>query len=253
MTWCQALNFSYDGKKSVDYGIINVNYSTGLYEETFLPERNIIETKVRENKKPYFQGLEYSPLTLKLKFAFTDTWNDNKIREIARWLGNQEYYKPLYFDNDINRIFYCIYVGEPKIIHNGLKQGYLEIEMRCDSPYSYSSFYTSELYTSPAQIKITNGGDTSIYPEISITKIGAGDLSIVNQTNGNQEFKFTSLVDAESLYVDCENEYIETDLSGTYRYDNFNNNYLELVTGENTLNITGDCSIQFRYRFKLFQ
>jgi phage-related protein len=253
LSYSEALYFSYAGEKSIDHGIINVSFSTGLYEESFLPERNIIETTTKWSKKPYFQGLEYIPLTIKLRFAFQDAWDDEKIREVARWLGNKEYYQPLFFDTDINRIFYCMYVGSPTLLHNGLKQGYIELEMRCDSPYSYSPIYVSEVYSSPSQIIFDNEGDTSIYPEISITKNGDGDLSIVNQTNGGQEFTFVSLVDGENLYVDCENEYIETDLSTTYRYANFNDNYLELVTGRNVLNVVGDCDIQFRYRFKRLQ
>ena len=253
MSFRDATYFSYAGKKSIDLGIINVSFSSGLYEESFLPERSIIETKIRGNKKPYFQELDYAPLSIKLRFSFLDTWDDNKIREIARWLGNQEYYQPLYFDTNIDRIFYCMYVGEATLFHNGLKEGYVELEMRCDSPYSYSPVYASEVYSSPAQIIFENKGDVSIYPEISIIKNGDGDLSIINQTNEGKEFKFTSLVNGENLYVNCENEYIKTDLSTTYRYSNFNDNYLELVTGENILNITGDCDLQFVYRYKLLQ
>jgi phage-related protein len=252
MSYSESLDFSYAGENSTDYGIINVNYSTGLYEETFLPSRGIKEIQVSGRKKPYFQELEYSPLSLKLSFAI-QSWTEDSIRSIARWLGSQEYYKPLYFSNNTNRIFYCLYNGNVDILHNGLKQGIINIEMRCDSPYSYSPVYTSQIYSSPSSITFTNNGDVSLYPEISIEKVGDGNLSIVNQTNGNQEFKFTSLLNNEKLYIDCESEYIETDLSNTYRYSNFNDKYLELVRGNNVLNITGGCNLRFRYQFKTLQ
>ena len=72
----------------------------------------------------------------------------------------------------------------------------------------------------------------------------------------------TGLISDENVYIDCEKEFIESDLSETYRYDVFNDNYLELVVNEiideenietNTLNIKGKCKIKFKYQYKYLQ
>jgi phage-related protein len=260
MTIRESLYFTYAGISSTTYGITNVSISTGLYEEPFLSSRSIREQKIRGNDKPYFQEIEGSPLQISITFAFDDVWDDAKIREVARWLGSQTYYQPLHFSENPNRIFYCLAVDDSSLIHNGLKQGYVQMTMRCDSPYSYSPTYTSQLYDYSANVaggtklEFTNEGDLPLKPEIWITKVGVGDVSIFNESNGNIEFKFTSLDDTEMVYVDNENEYIESDkVPITYRYSNFNNNYLKLFRGKSVLNIVGNCKIQLRYKYRTLQ
>jgi len=98
-----------------------------------------------------------------------------------------------------------------------------------------------------------NHGDLPCKPEIWIEKIGNGDLSIINRSNHNQEFTFVNILDKEVLYIDCEREHIETDVNMRYRYDNFNNQYLELVTGNNVLEFKGQFKVMFRYQFKTLQ
>ncbi|MGG1444809.1 hypothetical protein ABE354_22675 [Brevibacillus laterosporus] len=98
-----------------------------------------------------------------------------------------------------------------------------------------------------------NNGDIPCKPEIWIEKIGDGDFSIINKSNKNLEFSFKDIKDKENLYIDCEREYIETDIYNVYRYDNFNNQYLELVRGRNILEFKGSFKVRFRYEFKTIQ
>lgn len=258
MAIMESINFSYAGKYSSDFGIYNVSMSSGLYEETFMGSRSISETKVVGSSKPIFHRIEQEPLKFKLTFAFKDTWDDKLIREVARWL-NQSYYKPLFFSEQPDRIFYCLPVDDISLIHNGLKQGYLSITMRCDSHYSYTPIVKSPVYDfsrteQEKVITINNYGDLVCKPEVFVTKIGNGDITIRNLSNLGEEFKFTGLLDGESLYIDCDREHIETSLVNTYRYDNFNNKYIRLP--ENTecyLEVEGSAQIQFRYQLKVLQ
>lgn len=254
MTIRESLYFSYAGIKSTDYKLLNVNQNGGLFEETFLPTRSIIEEKVQGRDNPYFFGFDYSPLQFSVSFAFEDTWDDDRIRKVCSWL-KQPYYQPLFFSNDINRIFYCVVVDDSQIIHNGMKQGYLNLTFRCNSPYTYTPTTLSPTYdysvnTSGTDLTFINLGSEPCQPDIWIQKIGNGDISIVNLSDGGREFKFTGLVDQEELNVDCENQDIETNLSGTYRYNNFNNKFLTFPPGTNYLKVYGNCKLQFRYRFK---
>jgi predicted phage tail component-like protein len=385
-----SLFFNFDGIDSNEMGIYNVNINNGMLEESFIPNRSIRETKVKGNHKPYFHGVEYEPLELELTFAFDGSWDISKVRQVARWLC-QDSYKPLYFSENPNRIYYVIANDDSQLIHNGLMQGYLTIKMRCDSPFSYSQEYLSVTYdfssnpiikiedtqldfssgtltnlvaTTTGELELskdslgayistgvrispeidltkaysygyinstiswtsliptstsilietsvdngltwqeaTNGqsiknlflgkdlkytkvlvrqtlstsnttvtpqissisieikvgilfenyGDTNISPELWIYKVGIGDVSLINHTKSMEVFKFSGLVDAETVYIDNENEQIETDIVDTYRYNNFNNQYLDLITGLNILEVVGNGKFRFRTRFKTLQ
>jgi phage-related protein len=256
----ESLWFSYAGEYSYDYGIMNVNVSSsGMMSEPFGASRKVNEVKIKGNDKPYFQNIEYEPLEFDLELAFSDIYDSEKIRRVARWLCGQTYYKPMFFQENLDRVFYCLAIGEPELVHTGASQGYIKITMHCDSPYSYTPIQLGTEYNLSSngaggtQITFANNGDVACHPEIWITKVNNGDVRIVNNTNGGKEFKFTGLLNNEVVYVDNEMQHIETSLANTYRYSNFNNNYLEMVRGNNILMVYGTCKIQFRYYFKLIQ
>jgi|SRR6185312_10207169 len=137
----ESIYFMYDGESSKDYGVFIGSTNSGLFEEAFLPNRRIIEKSIAGREKPYFQGVEQDPLSFSLSFVLEDWHDRDNLRSIARWLF-QPYYKPLVFDSNPSRIFYAIVEGNSSLFHNGIKEGYVELNIRCDSPYGYSPEYT---------------------------------------------------------------------------------------------------------------
>lgn len=57
----EGIEFYYDGIRSTDMGLSNVQITSGLFSETFIADREIDEVTVRGNDKPYFQGVKRSP------------------------------------------------------------------------------------------------------------------------------------------------------------------------------------------------
>lgn len=102
-------------------------------------------------------------------------------------------------------------------------------------------------------IYYNNIGDLNIQPEIEIKKIGNGDISLTNISNNNEVFKFINLIDGEIVHVNNETKQIINNLTGTsqYRYNNFNDNYLDIPIGVNIFKISGNAQIQFRSQFKI--
>jgi phage-related protein len=253
----ESLYFSYAGRPSTDFGIINVSVSSGMFEETFVASRTINETSIRGRGKPYFHGIDHEPIEFDLSFAFADKYDSRKIREVARWLM-QDYYQPLYFSENEGRIFYCMPTGDSTLIHNGLNQGYLKIRMRCDSSYSYSPVYTEPTYDysingiDGTSFEFTNLGDVDCYPEIWIEKVGLGSISISNETLGTS-FSFDELLDGETIYINNEREEVVTDLLNQYRFNDFNGKFLKTKLGTNIINVKGNCKITIRYQFKTLQ
>lgn len=50
----EGVNFYYDGIYSVDMGVLNCKIDGGMFEEAFLPSREIREVSVNGRNKPYF-------------------------------------------------------------------------------------------------------------------------------------------------------------------------------------------------------
>src|SRR5699024_3465832 len=100
-----------------------------------------------------------------------------------------------------------------------------------------------------ATLTIGNRGHFNTYPKIWIEKIYDGDIVIYNTTNNNQEFRLKNIEIGEKIFVDCKKEIIETNLQDVYHYDNFNDNYIELIYGENILKITNNIKIQFAFKY----
>lgn len=256
-----SLYFTYNGKTSDEMGLINVNVgSNNSFEESFLPNRKIIEQTIRGNPSPYFIDVQYEPLVVPVSFAFLDYYDSDSIRSVARWLLT-DYYAPLSFSDNYDRIFYAMVVDDSKLIHNGLKEGYLQLSFRCNSPYAFTPVYESSIYdyssntVGGTDYTFVNVGDLACKPTITIQIISGGTFTITNNSNSGQKLSFTGLSDNETLTIDCEAETIETDIPATYRYGNMSSDseFLSMLYGNNYLNIKGNVKIQWKWQSPLLQ
>ncbi len=249
----ESEHFFFNGRKSTDFGIINVSIGTGAYEELIASGKTISETYPRYAFKPYFHGVQKEPKEFELTFYFTETWNDRLIDEVLMWLNTDEYHK-LYFSADIDRVFYAMQTNGISLIHNGLKDGYVTLTMRCDSAYSYGHRITTPVYNmvkKPNQIiELKNYGHYKVNPDIWIKKISQGDITISNLSNKNISTIFTDIEMDEVLSVNGQTEIIKsTNKEKEHRYDDFNDIYLELVYGINRLKISNNVEIKFNYQY----
>lgn len=251
-----SIHFYYNGRHSSELGVCMVSLNGGLHQTNYLPNKKILSEKIAGNNIPYVFGSDYDPLEFRLVLACVDGeyWTDRKRREVARWLDTSTF-EEFYTDNEPDLFYYFQYQGLVELTHNGMGDGYIEVTMLNDSPYARSPTqerrYELTNITSPTLIEFDNAGDDIIYPEVWIYNINAGNFQIRNLSNGGKDFKFINIANGETIYVDNEHHHIATDIPLTYRYDNFNNNYLELVRGINRLEITGACSLTFRYQYHI--
>lgn len=247
------IRFNFDGKWSSDFGLVHVVLDSGMYEETLSANRSIVEGDVSGRNKPNFYRVNETPLEFEMNIAFEKKFTNEDIDKVIRWLY-VDYYKPLYFEGEEGRVFYCMPVGNSLITHNGLKEGFITITMRCDSSNKYSPVFMSPTYNisdgESKSIDLYNDGHFTIYPEISIKKIGNGNITIVSVTDGGKIFEIRDLTNTEDIYINCEKEIIDTDIIGVNRYNNILGEYPKLTYGRNTFEIEGSCEIQFRYQLK---
>lgn len=246
----QSTNFTFDGISSEDMGVHAIQTGNGLFKETFLPQRVIVETRIGGRDKPYHQRVELLPLSFNLNI-FIEEWKQrDNLRQIARWL-NQDYYKPFFFNDNPDRIAYAMVDGSSSLYHNGMREGYVTLNIKCNSPYTYSPLQTHELSTSESDsYQIFNEGDLSVKPVIWITKTKSdGGISIVNSTT-DQIMALNNLKKDEEIFIDFENYQIESSLEslGVYRHDDHNDVWLELAMNENSLKLTGDFEAKIEYQ-----
>ncbi len=117
-------------------------------------------------------------------------------------------------------------------------------------PYFQSISINLEPYTLAENI-----GDTVTKPKLWLTKKNSrGDIRLVNKMTG-QEIIFKDIHLNEQIFIDCENEDIVSSFqnSGIYRFDSHNDEWLELLAGENYLKGYGDFDLDLRYTGKLLQ
>lgn len=254
----ESIDFHYDGISSKMMGLMNVTMDSGLFEEIFLPSRSIEKEKPKGSIKSYHQNIEYSDIKIPLTFLMPDRYTMEQEREIKQWLF-QPYYKEFYFDLYPDKIFYLMYNGDISIHHNGLGQGYITLEMESNSGFAYSPVYnpykiTVDNLVDGYKYYFDNQGDFPLLPELWITNKGVNghdSVKIINNVNG-EVFEFTGLTSSsiETIYINNEKEEIESSLPLTYRYDNFNGNWLKLApNGTTTLTIIGKCDIEFRFQY----
>lgn len=141
----ESINFTYDGQSNEKFGVYLANIGGGLYNEPFLPNRKIVEKRIASREKPYFQGMEASPLQFSITIVIKEWDLAQNKRAIARWLF-QDYYKPLIFESNPERVFYALIEGDAQLHHNGIttgvqEQAYVTLNVRCDSPYAYTPEY----------------------------------------------------------------------------------------------------------------
>lgn len=250
-----SLYFIYDGITSEDMGILNVNFDTGMLDENFLPEQSINEVVIRGRDTPYFVERKKVPFKVNLSFAFVDNFDEGRLEEVFQWLGKQTYYKPMIFSDNLDKIYYLLYTGEPRLLHNSLKQGYVTIEMRSVSPYTYSPVYQPEVLdcsentVNGVEFVVDNKGGMICKPQITVQKVGNGEISIKNESDRGKTFRIVNLVDDEFIAIDCEKEDIVSDIPLTYHFDDAYGEFTSFVPGYNYLKIYGDCMIQFKYQF----
>lgn len=249
-----SLYFNYDGKSCRDFGLMLVNLDNAMLEEQLTAPRNLIETRSRGNDDSFLHYVEEEPIEFDMVLAFVDQITDENMDAIIRWLF-QDTYKPLYFENSPNKLFYCMAVGEPIITHNGLRQGYITVHMKCNSskiksPLQYTPLYDLTNNAGNYKITINNQGHVPIFPEISIDKVGG--IGTITITKDGKIFEIRDLANGEKIYVNTEKEIIISDIPGVYRYDKIVGDFynMRMNVGVNEYFIDGKCKIQFRFRFK---
>ena len=259
----KACEFQYDGKSSSDFDLKIVEFSgrggSGGAELIGIP-LNIEETRIKNNPKPFFYGVQVGD---KLKFTIQIAHlpdnglsaNENQLTQhtvgaISKWLFKKRYAEFKIIDTDYSNIVYNVIFQNPRRVEVGNGLYGFEIDATCDRPYGYRKQTITRQVVGSATFNIKNLGYTPdyLYPEIQFT--ASTTFSIKNNADNNT-FAFTGLASNETVYINNQREEIISS-TGLNRNGNFNFNWFKLTPDYyNSITITGTGSVEFRFEFPM--
>lgn len=209
---------------------LQIYQSQAIYESDVIDISSDFDYYIDELNLQYEENDGFIDVEIRLSYDGGFTWTD--------WVNvKSDYYHDLFYIDGIRLNFTKMqYRVIMNISGNGISPVFKSFDIKL-----YGSF------------KIFNTGDLPHLPEIWIKKInGSGDVHLINETTG-QEVVFKNLNNNETVYVDCYNKDILTDLPLTYRYDNHNGQFLKLEVGENVISGYGNFEFVIRNEFIVLQ
>lgn len=211
------ISFTYNGKSTNEFGIINVSMDNGMFDETFVANRTVNSETVKDVRKSLFNGVTYEDLSFELNLAFEKGFTDELINEVVTWLYEKEYYSKLQFEG-LNKFVYAMPNGESKIVHTGTGRGYIVVSMITNSPYVYGNILSFEKGASQDAISITLDGKTNPEMNIDLYPLKDGVYSI---TVNGYTLKLSNLKANEIVTINPYEEEISSNLNNVYHYSDY--------------------------------
>jgi len=210
------------------------------------------------NPYAYISGKKYNSMQFTLNLWYDGILNETARKTIAEWLFVDNY-KEFYSLDDINIKYYCMPDGKASKYITGSLEGYFTINFICSAPWAFTPLVETEFDLSmggTTEISINNTSNIQGYihkPEIEIEMaVMDNDVTLINKTNDNKTTEFTGLIGgSEIVYVDNQNKIILTNQPSTYRYNNFNGVWFELLRGINLIDVTGEVILTVKEQYPI--
>lgn len=211
------ISFTYNGKSTSEFGIINVSMDNGMFNEAFVANRTVNSETVKDVRKSLFNGVTYEDLSFELNLAFEKDFTDELINNVVTWLYEKEYYSKLQFEG-LNKFVYAMPNGESKIVHTGTGKGYIVITMITNSPYMYGNILSFEKGANKDSISITLDGKINPEMNIDLYPLTNGAYSI---TVNGYTLQLSNLKANEIVTINPYEEEISSSLSNVYHYSDY--------------------------------
>lgn len=247
-----SCKFILGNATSDEYGV-SMAYTFGSTTRSGNVEtRNIITSK---NTNGYFNlhKVDYdTPLTFDIIIYNTDgSYIDCvKERELKKWLlTNKRQWFQIDQDDQIDIAYYVI-GKSANIIDVGAYSGGMLVTFECDTYHAWTSI-KEKSYTSNGNLTFSYYGDYDfddyiVYPQLTITSLANGDISISNTTT-NETISIKECKTDEVITIDCNNDKIKSS-TGEIMLDRWNKRMIGLIEDVNSINLTGNFELTMQYR-----
>ena len=266
----QSEYFIFNGINSEDMGLYIIRMDTGFITNPFIGSKSLNQAVRPGRVKASREGLTREVIEFDLQMVLLDDygklkeWTPEERMRIARWLFQDEY-AAFQTEDDLGKIYYGMFTNEQNLFTMN-NTGYLELHFVTNSHTAWSpvidhafDFWNNDAGGRIITIENLSNISKNYEPKIEIEmkhEVGESNLEfkLINLSNDNKEFIFTGLRRDEIISVDNENRIILSSYSAHINpYGSFNKNWLELVYGENQLQIFGKCAINIQCQFPIMR
>lgn len=263
-----ATHFTYDGVFSGLYGLILADFDDSSVIETAAFSPTLHTTKTSASNRFFHNGITYdSHPTHTFSVICEKPIDDGKRREILRWLTGRNEFKELKIHQpDLEEYgYYCVFTDIQIIYIHGFCHGF-RVTANFDSLYQRgkpsvidpperthpSLLYTDGLIEMSGTETFTINNRSDIVDDYVFPKIDFyvynPVFTIINRTDdpsGSRPFQVSNIASSQygdGIVVDNELRTFRS-LTGKITIEQFNKNWLRLLPGVNTLEITTNGSV----------
>ena len=223
--------FYYNGLYSQDLGVLLVSESTDVLNEYGIS---------------YMSGEESE---IVLSFCYVDSvdqplpWNNENLESILGWLMADEYLEFISEDNkDI--VYFLKGIGYKKRFTPDMK-GLIDVTFKALSGYGYRN-YVKKIEKPVGEFVLLNNSNINkpCKPIIELSNISSETIQITNLTTQKAPFVINTQ-SSKSIVIDNETGVITNDNNENLIMSS-NRKWIELIKGDNTMLVEGDCDITFK-------
>lgn len=247
--------FKFDGILSNQYHLIIANMKTDYKETTlggkveystiFMPSTNRFYIMDRKPKEPFTFEMEI--ISDESNTAITP----NQQRVITKWLFDKmQYHKLEIVSEEYEDLYFNCVLTETKKYQEGVGCIGYSCTVICDAPWAWECEKTNPytVSSSPYSFNFINTSDNEddMHPYIVITCGSTGGTISITNANDVDDMgtsniiQFTGLSANEMITIDNYGQVISS--TGNSRYNNWNHNRLNLISGDNHITIIGNVS-----------
>lgn len=252
-----ADGFVFAERTSDDFGLIICEFddssdSDSASQVEFSLINSPIQNKwYKSGNSNYTEALAFSFSVAKDDFSAIDAY---EYSAIARWLVRKDDFKDFMLTRrDYDNIHFYAQLNVSPIEIGGNIVG-IDVEGTTNAPFGFSALETYTFDTNDGTtFSFSDNSDEIgyIYPDLKITVRTGGDISLLNQTE-NRAFTLKNCVANEVITIDGKTLQIDSTAVSHNIYEDSNYQYFRIVNDydkrKNTIVITGDCTVEMKYR-----
>lgn len=262
-------SFVFDGVSSTEYGLTScksigsVSQSSGIINSGF----TVVSDTVNQSDEEILYGvINNTPAEFDL-VAYSETELDRyDIAAITGWICGHSTYKTLSIvQSDMEMFKYKCLMGSFEEVEIGGRTFGFKVHVRCNSPYAYMHPIVQTIVSTSTIVPVgfiyDNRSNVNGYykpTSIQIELTALSDFTLLNNTTG-ESFTLTfneggSQINATDLTITILKNgvmyYDETSPTfNIYKYSN--KKFPRFVRGNNSISITGDCTVTITSEFPM--